>query len=239
MSARKRIGAFFDLDGTLLAPPSLESRFARYLLARSEITGMNLIRWLAHCAKRVFRDGAEAVAENKLYLAGLRESLAGDWACSQAAQNLPFFTEALERMSWHHDLQHQILLLTGTLAPLARAIAPQLPCPIEICATELESLGGRWTGLLAGSHMSGEAKSRALRCLAAQRRIDLAASFAYGNCMADFAMLSAVGRPVAVNPSPRLALHARTRGWAIARWRQPHAARHIECENVPAIEETR
>ena len=37
MNATQKIGAFFDLDGTLLAPPSLEWRFIGYLMERDEI----------------------------------------------------------------------------------------------------------------------------------------------------------------------------------------------------------
>jgi hypothetical protein len=45
MNAARKIGAFFDLDGTLLAAPSLEWRFIGYLLERDEITTVNVARW--------------------------------------------------------------------------------------------------------------------------------------------------------------------------------------------------
>ncbi len=38
MNIAPGIAAFFDLDGTLLAPPSLERRFVRYLRWRGELT---------------------------------------------------------------------------------------------------------------------------------------------------------------------------------------------------------
>jgi alcohol-forming fatty acyl-CoA reductase len=135
--------------------------------------------------------------------------------------NSLFFEEGAVRIAWHHGQQHRIFLVTGTLAPLARAIARQLPCPIEVCASELENVAGRWTGSLAGGHMSGEVKARAIHAITAQRGIALAHSFAYGNETGDLAMLEAVGHPVAVNPSTRLANWARKRGWSICRWDQP------------------
>jgi phosphoserine phosphatase len=237
MSSPGQIGAFFDLDGTLLAPPSLEWRFISYLLARDEISGSNLACWLGRCAKHILRDPLAACKGNKHYLAGLRESLAEDWSNSHAGRELPFFAEGIARMAWHHGQQHQIFLLTGTLAPLACAIVPHLPCPAEIYATELQVLGRRWTGSLVGSHMSGEAKARAIRVIAARRNLSLAHSFAYGNDMADLAMLEAVGHPVAVNPSLRLANQARRRAWSICRWRQLHAAMLFDRKNLPASEE--
>jgi phosphoserine phosphatase len=234
MISSTQIGAFFDLDGTLLAPPSLEWRFISYLLARDEMSGPSLARWLGYCAQHVLRDPLAAFKGDKRYLAGLRESLVADWSNSPAGRKLPFFAEGIACMAWHHGQRHQIFLLTGTLAPLARAIAPQLPCPAEIHATELEVLGRHWSGSLAGSHMSGETKGRAIRVIAAQRNLALAQSFAYGNEMADLAMLEAVGHPVAVNPSLRLAIQTRRRAWSICRWRQPHRAMFFDRRNVPA-----
>ena len=218
-----RIAAFFDLDGTLLAPPSLEWRFIGYLLGRDELGGRNLARWLEHCANTLLRNPRAATEGNKFYLAGLPESLVADWADSHAAWDLPFFPQGIARMAWHHAQQHQVFLVTGTLAPHARAILPQLPEPVEVCATELESIGSHWTGSLAGCHITGEAKARAIRAIAERYNLDLARSFAYGNTVSDRAMLEAVGHPVAVNPSMRLAGWARKRGWSISRWDRPQA----------------
>jgi fatty acyl-CoA reductase len=218
MNSSAQIGAFFDLDGTLLAPPSLEWRFVGYLLARDQIRSRNLARWLGHFAATVFRSPLAAIEGNKRYLSGLQESLAADWSNSHAACDLPFFPQGLARMAWHHAQQHHIFLVTGTLAPLARQIASQFPCPVEIFATELEVRDRHWTGQLATNHRSGETKARTLRALAAQRNLALAHSFAYGNQMADLPMLEVVGHPVAVNPSAELANRARGRCWAICRW---------------------
>lgn len=224
MNSAAQIGAFFDLDGTLLGRPSLEWRFIGYLLARDEISGRNLRRWFAHCAANILHHPHAATESNKRYLAGLRESLVADWSNSHAARELPFFPLGLECLAWHHAQQHHIFLVTGTLDPLARAVVRQLPCPLQVFATELEVLGGHWTGLLASMHMSAEEKARTIHTIAEKSELDLASSFAYGNEMSDFVMLKAVGHPVAVNPSAPLANQARKRRWSICRWRQSQAA---------------
>jgi len=234
MNSCWQIGAFFDLDGTLLAPPSLEWRFIGYLLERNEIGGHNLARWLRHCAKIVFRDPIAATQGNKAYLAGLPKSRAADWSNSHAAWELPFFPQGIARMAWHHAQEHTIFLVTGALAPLVREIVRQLPCPVGVCVTELESLEGQWTGSLSGSHMNGDEKACAIRAIAAGRGITLAHSFAYGNETGDLAMLEAVGHPVAINPSARLASRARKRGWSICCWDQPQAAHKLQLEQEHA-----
>jgi len=224
MNVPVKIGAFFDLDGTLIPPPSLEWRFLAHLLACEEVSRANLMLWLRHCAKNILRDRHAAIEGNKLYLAGLAESLVAEWMAAGAPNSPPFFLQGMTRHVRHHAQGHRVFLVTGTLAPLARVIAQHFPCPVEIIASEPEVFGGRWTGWLAREHMSGKAKACAIQALAARHGLDLRQSHAYGNYVADLPMLEAVGNPVAVNPSRRLARMARTRGWPISKWHESQAS---------------
>ena len=224
MKVSAKIGAFFDLDGTLISLPSLEGRFLAHLLSRDEVSSANLMRWLGHCAKTILRDRHAAAEGNKLYLAGLRESLVLEWTAAGAPNSPPVFLHGVTRLAWHHTQGHRTFLVTGTLAPLARAIAQHFPGPLEIIASELEVFDGHWTGRLAGGHMSGKAKACAIRALAARYGLQLGQSYAYGNHIADLPMLEAVGNPVAVNPSSSLARRARTRGWPVNKWQESQAA---------------
>lgn len=246
MTTHGMVAAFFDLDGTLLPGPSLEWRFACYL----DQTGLlNLPGWIAHAIKNALRDPIGAIFRNKSYLAGLPETLAADWvrprghgdghpeSSSQVfgtREGLPFFTSAMRRLALHASEGHKIFLISGTLAPLARAVASDLshrldgtiPAGagsldkpiIEVCATELEIRSGCWTGRLAGPHVSGEAKARSINVTAARDGIVLGESYAYGNSYADVAMLESVGHPTPVNPSLRLARLAHLRRWEVSRW---------------------
>lgn len=220
MSVPAKVAAFFDLDGTLLAPPSLEWRFLVWLLGRDEISGGNFGRWVADGAKTIWRDRRAAIEGNKLYLAGLPESLAADWMSSGEQNSPPYYVEGLARLTWHHAQRHRLFLVTGTLAPLARAIVCRFAWPVEVVATEPEVFDGHWTGWLAGDHMSRETKARSIRMLAAQHGLDLSECFAYGNHADDIPMLQSFGHAVAVNPSWRLARAARRRRWQICRWHE-------------------
>jgi phosphoserine phosphatase len=144
---QQNIAAFFDLDGTLLPPPSLEWRFIGYLLGRDQIATAHVAGWLAQFAKTIVRDPHNAIAGNKSYLAGIETSLVDDWEHSLAPpswqdESLALFDQGLERIAWHHAQGHKIFLITGTLAPLAqliaRRISQQVQAPIEVQATELE-----------------------------------------------------------------------------------------------------
>jgi fatty acyl-CoA reductase len=247
MKSAAQIGAFFDLDGTLLPPPSLEWRFIAWLAAHDEIDGGHLARWFGHFARNIWHDPCAATFENKRYLCGLRESLATAWESSLAPDSPRLFPAGIERIARHHAQGHRVFLVSGTLGPLACAVGRRLPGPIEVCASELETCGGRWTGRLAGEHLRGEAKARTVRRLAARHDLDLGESYAYGNCLADLPMLEAVGHPVAVNPEVGLERIAcseseiRNRGgvpreWRVCKWKATESSRH---QNLISARETR
>ena len=189
--------------------------------------------WLSHFAKNILLSPREALEANKRYLAGLRESLARDFSLASRetetlAAEQSFFPEALSRIAWHQAQDHRVCIVSGTLAVLARELLAQLPAPIDIVATELETASGYladthdiapvFTGSLNGPHMTGLAKARAVWRYADSHAIDLTKSFAYGDRNADLPMLDAVGHPIAVNPSKRLARIARENSWEVLRW---------------------
>ncbi len=224
MNPSGKIAAFFDLDGTLIASPSLEWQFIGYLLGRDAMGGGEIFRWLARCVKDCMRDPRAGIFGNKQYLAGLSASLADDWENSLAPGSPRFFPSGVERVAWHIARGHRVFLVSGTLKPLADIVARRLPGNVEVCATELEVCDGCWTGRLAGEHMSGEAKARAIRRLAARFGLALRESFAYGDSIADLPMLDSVGHRVAVNPPSRLRRIARSEGWQSCDWAKPAVA---------------
>jgi HAD superfamily hydrolase (TIGR01490 family) len=233
MNPSGNVGAFFDLDGTLVPPPSLEWQFIGYLLGRDALGGKEIGRWLAQCAKDCLRDPRAATIGNKRYLAGLRESLTADWADSLGPGSPQFFAAGIERMAWHFAQGHRVFLISGTLNPLAQVAARCLPGPVEICATELEVSGSHWTGRIAGQHMSGDAKARAIRGLAARFGLALWDSYAYGNSISDLPILDSVGHRVVVNPPSRLRRIAHREGWPSYDWPKPMAG-SAKATKVPA-----
>jgi HAD superfamily hydrolase (TIGR01490 family) len=242
------VGAFFDLDSTILPAPSLEWRFVGYLLERNQLKSANAGAWVAQFARRIFESPHAAMEANKRYLAGLRESLARDWslAATEAAKlsgEAAFFPEALERIAWHQARGHRVCVVSGTLAVLARDFVSSLPGRVDLIATELETATGYveerggcepvWTGEISGAHMTGLAKARAVWRYAEQHGVDLKRSYAYGDRAADLPMLDAVGHAVAVNASKRLARIARENAWETVRWREATSGERGSRAGVP------
>jgi len=217
-----KIAAFFDLDGTLIPPPSLERRFLRYLVWRDDLGVANFARWLVRFLLRAPFGSSSAIDGNKAHLAGISESTVREWAGWLDCYPTEFLPVALDRLAWHKTQGHQIFVVSGTLEPLARTfLANNLSVPLIVCATQLESCGGTWTGRTIGEAICGPAKAAKIRQLAACYGLDLARSYAYGDRFADRWMLETVGHPAVVNPSPALRCLARLRYWPVFTWCDP------------------
>jgi len=258
-----RVAAFFDLDGTLMPRPSMERRFFRVLRYRREIPLKNYFSWLREALKLLPRGVGAVKQANKMYLegvhsldecgAGSRSDFPAHKGGPQAegqALTLPrrnprlpvprFFEEAVERVTCHAMLGHAIVIVSGTLAPLAalaaRALEMELAVrgfamKIRVCSTRLEEMKGQWTGRIAGEAMFGQAKARAVAALADQWHLDLTQCWAYGDSAKDREMLEAVGKPAAVNPTWKLARMALKRDWPVWRWREKEIC-HRDAEST-------
>jgi HAD superfamily phosphoserine phosphatase-like hydrolase len=269
------MAAFFDLDGTLVALPSLERRFFRMLRYRRAIAARNYLLWLREAMRLMPRGTSVVLQANKMYLSGVQiidergegDGVVSSWRTDghQAEGQVsapprrnprlpvpPFFAQAMERVAWHAKQGHEIVMVSGTLEPLAREAARALEAElaereiratIRVIATRLEERGGRWTGKILGEAMFGEAKARAAKRLAEEMRLNMGQSYAYGDSLHDRWLMEAVGRPWAVNPSKDLASVARTRGWPIIDWKRkenltPRRRGHrevAECKEQPQV----
>lgn len=218
MTHTDEIAAFFDLDGTLLPPPSLERRFLLHLLMHKQIGGTQIAHCALSFARNIATNPRAAIQANKSYFAGVPTSCAEEWAARFASRPLRFFSAGLRLLGWHLAYGHRIFVVTGAPAPLAEIIGKCLPVPSTSVATQLESRRGLWSGKIRGEHMCGAAKRRAILHLAAAHKLNLARSFAYGDSFSDLPMLETVAYPTAVNPSKRLDRFAHQRGWPVLRW---------------------
>ena len=89
-----------------------------------------------------------------------------------------------------------VVLVTGSIdflvAPLARDLGAT-----EVIANTLEEKDGRFTGSLVGAAVADEEKRARVLAYAEKRGVDLAASRAFGDSIADVPMLECVGESFA------------------------------------------
>jgi HAD superfamily hydrolase (TIGR01490 family) len=215
------VAAFLDLDGTLMCLPSLEKRFFSMLRYRKLIGVRNYFLWLVEAVRLLPRGINQVMHANKMYLRGVSVDE------KDLLKARSFYREAIERVAWHAERGHLIVIASGTLEFLAERAARALEtalstrglaCTIRVCATRVEQNGERWTGRIPGEAMFGEAKARAIRRIAAAENLDLLRCFAYGDSASDKWMLEAVGKPAAVNPSNDLGRIARRNDWVVLHW---------------------
>jgi len=228
---------FFDVDNTMMQGASIYY-LARGLAARRYFTTRDLIHFgVRQLRFRLLasehggdmsqaREAALAFVEGRPVeeLRVLSEEIFDELM----AERIWSGTHALARL--HLDAGQRVWLVTAAPVELGAVIAARLGLTGAI-GTVAEVVDGIYTGKLVGDLMHGPAKAAAITDLAAREGLDLARCAAYSDSVNDLPMLTAVGRPVAVNPDGALRRAARERGWEIRDFRTGRKAARIA---VPA-----
>jgi putative phosphoserine phosphatase/1-acylglycerol-3-phosphate O-acyltransferase len=218
--AGPEVGAFFDLDQTLLAGFSAFSFFREritsgrispremsdslrgalsFALGRTGFSGMMAAATAAYrgMAESVLRETGQEVFEKHL-----------------ARQIYP---EARALVEAHRARGHTLAIVSSATCYQAAPVAEALGIPHVLC-TQLEVEHGVFTGRVVKPTCWQEGKLHYASQLAEQEGINLAESFFYTDSADDLPLLEAVGRPRPLNPSAQLAGIARDRGWPIRRF---------------------
>jgi fatty acyl-CoA reductase len=126
------------------------------------------------------------------------------------------FPAAIRRVREHKAAGHRTVLITGALDFAVKSLEPLID---EIIAARLSvTPSGRYTGELAATPPTGEARAQLLADYCTAEGLLLEESVAYADSTSDLPLFEAVGFPVAVNPETRLAALARKRGWLVEHW---------------------
>lgn len=115
----------------------------------------------------------------------------------------------------HIAAGREVWLVTATPKEISEVIAHRLGLTGGLGTIVEVGADGIITGKLVGRTLHGKAKRRAVLQLAEDRNIDLSRSFAYSDSVNDLPLLTAVGKPVAVNPDVPLRYYAKEAGWQI------------------------
>jgi len=207
--------AIFDVDRTLVVPSSMEKVFVPFLIRRGYLRAPDLARYvLLYLARGL--GGDSSAAQNKAHLQGKDpgelERLAAE--CFRIKILPRISAEGRRRLDDHRRKGHLVVLLTGSLEPLAAQIQQEMGADLALAA-RLEVKNGALSGELEGRRPYGAEKARLVRELAQTNGLNLDDSYAYGDHHSDYDLLDAVGHPHAVNPDHQLRRRATERGWPI------------------------
>ncbi len=214
------IGAFFDLDQTLLAGFSATAFFQERLLsgrmAPADLAE-SLLGTLSFALGRTGFSGLmsattaayRGIAESTL------ESVGEEVFVKHLATQI--FPESRALVRAHQEMGHTVAIISSATRYQVEPMARELGIEHVMC-TELVVEGGAFTGEVVHPTCYGEGKAEAGRQLAAREGLDLEQSWFYTDSHEDLPLLDIVGRPRPLNPNAKLAQIAKERRWPVRRF---------------------
>jgi len=212
--------AFFRIEGTLVRPPALAA--AAYLAANASGIGERVARLgnvalamplafagelqAGSTATRMTWMGTRGMSEDRLrvlsdeyYEKYLRDEVleVGEnllKKAKKAGQRIVFISDGID---W-------------VVEPLSRQLGAD-----DLICNRLEVRKDKATGRLEDPVIGGNVSGQWARSFAAENGIDLDKSWAYGASAADSLLLSAIGKPCAVNPDRQLRRIAKDHDWPV------------------------
>ncbi len=214
------VGAFFDLDNTLIRGTAIETRFFRYLWKRGVVGGREALRSLRVLLAQMPPMSLRPLRERKVYLSGKRSAVIEDLAERFIRTEIrPHLSpDGLAALTAHQRAAHCVVIITGAPDFLVTPLAESLRVEVAMAAKPARN-GEVYTGTLMAPLPYGEVKRQLLESFAKERGVDLKASYAYGDSPGDTEVLRLVGFPLVVNPIRGMARIARRERWPIAKWK--------------------
>jgi len=209
------IGAFFDVDRTLLAGFSV-LEFIRDGITSGRMRAQDMLETAVAITQfQMSQIGFSA------FVAGTSGSLRGIPETEFAETGQRIFRERLAAdvypesralVQAHKKKGHSVAVVSSAtpyqIDPLARDLGIK-----HVLCTRLEVKNGKFTGEVLKPTCYGEGKAVAARGFAAAHGVDLEESYFYSDSDEDLPLLAIVGNPRPTNPNGRLREIAVKRGW--------------------------
>jgi len=221
-----RIGAFFDLDGTLVAGFTVAA-VTKDRLRRREVGAAEFARMMQLAVEyRLGRQQFENIIEGAVRSAQgrLAEDVEemGERVFQQSIADL-IYPEMRELVLAHQRRGHTVVLSSSALTMQAAPVARYLGIDHLVCNRFVTDELGILTGDIERPVVWGTTKATSVQRFAAEHQIDLGSSYFYADGDEDLALMHLVGNPRPVNPGPKLARVAARRGWPVRRFRSRDA----------------
>jgi len=215
-----KVGAFFDLDQTLLAGFSA-SAFMRERLLSGRMSPREMIEATAGVVGfKLGRVGFSGfVASATAAYRGLAERTLEEIGEEVFEKHLAtqIYPESRALVRAHQERGHTVAVVSSAtryqVDPFARALGIE-----HVLCTELEVENGVFTGRVVRPTCYGDDKARAAATFSSRHDVSLHQSYFYTDSHEDMPLLEAVGRPRPLNPDRRLAQLAKERRWPVRRF---------------------
>lgn len=214
------VGAFFDLDGTLVSGFTATAHAGHRIHARQASLGEVLGVLEASLRYRLGRMEFERLIVRAAgYLRG--DSLQdldelGEYLFRRHIETR-VFARMRDVVRAHQDLGHTVVLSSSALTIHADPVARHLGIDRVICNHFEVDGAGLLTGGIVTPIVWGPGKAEAVQRFAVRSDVALTESYFYADGDEDAALMRVIGHPRPVNPRSGLAAEAERSGWPVLR----------------------
>ena len=216
------VTAYFDLDGTLLDASSEKTLTGLLSRRRPWRIPLGATMWSLGFIGNLLRGrSVYDAARNRGHLAMANWETLRRYSAELVETKLSkrVSLEALERLDWHKQQDHRLVLVTATVMPMAQAMADYLGMDAVYGCGPKEM-----NGILSGSERGWSVPRRKGKVPIVQTDAEsvghnLSDCWGYGNTHADSFFMEITGNPVAINAEGRLKTIAKEKEWAQFEWR--------------------
>ena len=216
------VTAYFDLDGTLLDASSEKALTGLLSRRRPWRVPLGATMWLLGFVGNLLRGRSiYDAARNRGHLAMTNWGMLRRYSAELVEKKLSkrVSLEALERLDWHKQQDHRLVLVTATVMPMAQAMSDYLGMDAVYGCGPKEM-----SGILSGSERGWVVPRRKGKVPIVQADAEsvghnLSDCWGYGNTHADSFFMEIIGNPVAINAEGRLKTIAKQKEWAQFQWR--------------------
>jgi putative phosphoserine phosphatase/1-acylglycerol-3-phosphate O-acyltransferase len=216
------VGAFFDLDGTLVAgytaAAQTRDRLRRRDLRVAEFLTIVQLAVQFRLGRRAFETLIEGSAVTVKGRRAREVDEMGERIFRQSVADL-VYPEMRELVRAHQRRGHTVVLSSSALTHQAEPVARSLAIEFVVCNRLVADDQGILTGAVEEPVVWGPTKASRVQRFAAGHQVDLGASYFYADGDEELSLMELVGHPRPVNPRPALARAAARRGWPVTRFR--------------------
>lgn len=221
----KKAAAFFDLDKTIIAT-SASTAFSLPLYREGVVSRSDVLKTAYANVQYLLGSADEDSSER---MRRTLSEMATGWEAAKVRQvvaeaiaeyiNPYVYDEAVRLIAEHHELGHDVIVVSASGSDLVEPIAAVLGAD-HVIATIMAVEDGHYTGEIK-FYAYGENKAVAIKELANKYGYNLNESYAYSDSITDEPMLSVVGHGTVINADRTLRRMAAERGWDTLTFARP------------------
>ena len=216
------IGAFFDLDRTLIRDFSAKE-FMQGRLLSGKVTAREILSQFAGVIVYAIgqKNFAGLAALSAQGIKGVKEQefieLGEEVYLKHLADSI--YPESRALVAAHLAKGHTVAIISAATPYQVNPIARDLGIEHVMC-TRMEVKNGKFTGSVVEPACWGDGKAYAAKELAKEYNLDLSKSYFYTDSAEDMPLLEIVGNPIAMNPDMKLSATAFQNNWPVYRFNE-------------------